>query len=527
MKELFRKKNLQQLIVDAGDPNVAHEGGGGGLRRSLGAFNLTMLGVGAIIGAGIFSLTGAAAAFYAGPAIVYSFVIGGILCALAGLCYAEMAAMVPVAGSAYAYSYATMGELVAWIIGWDLILEYAFGSVAVSSSWSGYLVSLLHKTMGLEFSDTVLRFTKGPWELVTLGDGSQIHGFWNLPASLLALAVGYVLVKGVQESALINNIIVLVKCAIILLFIVLGWSVVDHANWIGDASVTGLMSLVPPRGTTLMHGKEIISFGLPGVLTGAGVVFFAYIGFDALSTTAQECRNPKRDLPIGILASLVVCTVLYVLVALVLTGVVPYRELGVPDPVAVGIDRIVALRGWSPFAQKGFTFMIKLGALAGLTSVVLVLMMGQARIFYAMAKDGLLPWFHKVHPRHATPHIATIVTALFISFCAGLMPISLVGELVSIGTLLAFVLVCAGIPILRFTHPDVERPFRTPAYWLVAPAGAIACLWVMSGLPADTWWRLIIWLVIGMGVYIFYGRRNSRLRNVTPNPEADPQRRRA
>jgi APA family basic amino acid/polyamine antiporter len=511
MTNLFIKKDLNRLIADAGDPH-AHGEGGKQLKRSLTAFNLTMLGIGAIIGAGIFSLTGTAAAFYAGPGIVYSFVIGGILCAFAGLCYAEMAAMVPVSGSAYAYSYATMGELIAWIIGWDLILEYAFAAVVVAASWSGYLVSLLRKTLEIPFSDFMLSLTKGPWEMVTLNDGSQVHGIWNLPASFVAIALTWILVRGIKESARLNDVIVVIKVTIIIAFIALGWAVMDPAHWVGNPLASGLARLVPPEGMSIRNGVQFMSYGWSGVLTGAGVVFFAYIGFDAVSTTAQECKNPQRDLPIGILASLVICTILYILMALVMTGVVPYHELGVPDPVAVGVDHIVALRGWSMGAQKTFAFVVKLGAIAGLTSVILVMMLGQTRIFYSMSKDRLLPWFDRLHPKHSTPHIATITTGVFVAICGGCMPMSLVGELVSIGTLLAFVFVCVGVAILRVRNPDVKRPFRTPLYWFVAPAGALSCFWVMTGLPRDTWLRLIVWLIVGFVIYFTYGIKNSRLR---------------
>jgi basic amino acid/polyamine antiporter, APA family len=519
MAGLFVKKNLKQLIAEAGDPN-ANEGGahgGSGLRRHLGAFNLTMLGIGAIIGAGIFSLTGTAAANYAGPGIVFSFVLGGVLCAFAGLCYAEMAAMVPVSGSAYAYSYATMGELVAWIIGWDLVLEYAFGAVTVAASWSGYFYSLLHKTLGIDLPDGLVLLTKGPWETVTLANGSSSPGVWNVPASIIALVIAGVLYRGIKESATVNNAIVVVKVLIVLAFIFLGIKLISSTNLVANPDASGLSSLVPAQ--QIVEGKARYGWFNGGVLTGAGVVFFAYIGFDAVSTTAQECVNPKRDLPIGIIGSLAVCTVLYILMALVMTGIVPYKSLGVPDPVAVGIDRIVELRGWSPASRVSFTFAVKLGALAGLTSVILVMMLGQTRVFYAMARDGLLPWFSQVHPRYGTPHTATVLTGLFVALCAGLMPMSLVGELVSIGTLLAFVLVCIGIPILRVTSPDIPRPFRTPLAWFVAPAGALSCLYVMSGLPADTWLRLLVWLIIGFVVYFGYGRKNSRLRKQPEEPE--------
>ena len=517
MTQLFAKKDLKSLIADAGDPN-AQEGGHKHLKRTLTAVNLTALGIGAVIGAGIFSLTGAAAAFYAGPGIVYSFIIRGILRSFAGLCYAEMSAMVPVAGSAYSYSYATMGELVAWIIGWDLTLEYAFGAVTVAVSWSGYFYSLFHKTLGIEFSDDFIRLTKGPWELVTLNSGEQVFGMMNVPAMVVSLLITSVLYKGMKESATFNNLIVITKIVIIVSFIFLGWTVIDPHHWVANAAASGWSKLVPPAGMSTRNGEDFMSFGWPGVLTGAGVVFFSYIGFDAVSTTAQEAKNPKRDLPIGILGSLVICTILYILTALVLTGVVPYQQLGVPDPVAVGVDRIVALHGWPPAAQLAFTFAVKVGALAGLTSVILVLMMGQTRVLYAMAKDGLLPRFDSVHKKYGTPHVATVVTGLFVAFCSALMPMSLVGELVSIGTLLAFVLVCAGIPILRITAPNVERPFKTPLYWFVAPAGALSCLWVMSGLPHDTWIRLFVWLFVGFVVYFTYSIRHSKLRNRTGEP---------
>jgi APA family basic amino acid/polyamine antiporter len=510
MKRLFAKKNLTQMISEANDTNL--EGGGhGGFKRHLTAFSITMLGMGAIIGAGIFSLTGVAAANYAGPGIIYSFMIGGVLCAFAGLCYAEMASMVPVSGSAYAYSYATMGEFIAWIIGWDLVLEYAFGAVTVAASWSGYFVSLLTKTFGIHFSDSMLLFTKGPWEHVTLNDGSIAYGIWNLPASLVSLFVMMVLFKGIKESTRMNNIIVVIKVAIILGFILLGWSVIDSANWIANEAATGFARLVPPEGISLRNGAEFMSYGWSGVLTGAGVVFFAYIGFDALSTTAQEAKNPQRDLPIGILCSLILCTAIYILMALVMTGVVPYKELGVADPIAVGVDAIVSRHNWSPAIGGTISGIVKFGALSGLTSVVLVMMLAQTRIFYAMSKDGLLPWFSKLHPKYSTPHIATIVTGVFVAICGGLMPMSLVGELVSIGTLLAFVLVCAGVFILRQTHPELKRPFKTPLYWLIAPAGMLSCLWVMSGLPHDTWIRLVVWLLIGFFIYFIYGIKNSKL----------------
>jgi APA family basic amino acid/polyamine antiporter len=505
IKKLFLTKN----ITDSSSVGDGH--GGVQLKQSLGAFNVTMIGVGAIIGAGIFSITGTAAANYAGPGIVYSFIIGGILSAFAGLCYAEMAAMLPISGSAYTYSYATMGEFIAWIIGWDLILEYAFGAVAIANAWSSYLVSLMTKTLGMPVSDDLLRWTHGAWETIKLSDGSEVNGIWNIPASLIALLLSAIIYRGIQESARFNNFIVLVKIAIILAFIAMGWTVVDTSLWVANSSAEGFHKLVPSVASILKNGKEFMTYGWSGVLTGAGVVFFAYIGFDMISTTAQECKNPKRDLPIGIFASLILCTILYVLMSLVMTGVLPYQTLAVSDPVALGIDRIVELHGWSTASQKIITLLVKLGAIAGLTSGLLVCLIGQSRIFYAISQDGLLPWFHRVHPKYATPHIATVISGAFVAILAGTLPMSLVGELVSIGTLLAFIIVCIGIPVLRRKYPNVPRPFKVPFAGGVATAGALSCFWVMTGLPSDTWIRLSVWLALGLFIYFGYGIKKSRL----------------
>jgi APA family basic amino acid/polyamine antiporter len=526
MAGLFAKKDLARLIADANDPNAAEGGHGGAtLKRSLGAFNLTTLGIGAIIGTGIFTLTGLAAADYAGPGIVYSFIIGGILCALAGLCYSEMAAMVPVAGSAYAYSYATMGEFVAWIIGWDLVLEYAFGAITVSNGWAGYFVSLLQDSLHIPISDKVLLFTKGPWEQV-IGPGGQMmgHGIWNVPASLIALLAAAILYRGIKESATANNIIVIIKVTIVLLFIVMGIGLVSKANIFVNPSAHGLGALVPERGICQVPGMAMkdgaanMTYGWPGVFRAAGVVFFAYIGFDAVSTTAQECKNPSKDLPKGILGSLVICTILYILTSFTLAGVVPFNQLHTSAPVATGFDKIVELLHWNAGAGRTLTAVVKIGALAGLSSVILVMMLGQTRVFYAMSKDGLLPWFGTAHPRFGTPHVATALTGVFVMICGGLMPLSLVGELVSIGTLLAFTLVCIGIPILRITSPDTPRPFRTPMHWVVSILGAASCLWVMSYLPQDTWARLITWLVVGLFIYALYGWKRSRLSGEAETP---------
>jgi APA family basic amino acid/polyamine antiporter len=520
---LLAKKDLESVIKEATDPNLTE--GGHGLRRSLGAFHLTMLGIGAIIGAGIFSLTGAAAAHYAGPGIAYSFVMGGILCTFAGLCYAELASMIPVAGSAYAYAYTTMGELVAWIIGWDLILEYLFGAVVVSIAWSGYFVQVF-ASLDVVLPDAILMFTKGPFETVTLADGTITHGFWNVPATFVAIGCASVLYRGITESAWVNNLIVVLKVVIVCVFIVLGIGLVTGDHLFVNPHASGLASLVPdpvPLASadwTPLDGILHAAFGyhpmrygwgMGGVLTGAGVVFFAYIGFDAVSTTAQEARNPQRDLPIGILGSLLICTVLYILVAITLTGVVDYRELSVPAPIAIGINAIVEQRGWTPGAAHTFTFFIKLGALAGLTSVILVMMLGQTRVFYAMSKDGLLPWFDRTHEKYKTPHVATVLTGCCVAIAGGALPMHIVGELVSIGTLLAFVLVCLGVPLLRRSNPTQPRPFKVPAPWAIGILGALSCLYVMIGLPPDTWLRLLVWLVIGFAVYFGYGRAHSVL----------------
>ena len=509
---LFAKKDLESVIREANDPHLAE--GGHGLKRSLGPVQLTALGIGAIIGAGIFSLTGGAAAELAGPGVVFSFVIGGILCTLAGLCYAELASMIPVAGSAYAYSYSTMGELIAWIIGWDLALEYAFGAVAVSNSWSAYVFSVLNRSLGIQFPDWAVALTAGPFEMAhaQLADGTMhdVHGVWNLPATIIAIVCGMVLYRGIRESATINGAIVILKVIILVVFIALGITLVSSANLFVNPDASGLLAMVPPIHVD-EHGVSHYGWLAGGVLTGAGRVFFAYIGFDAVSTTAQEARDPKRDLPIGILTSLVVCTIIYILVAITLTGVVRYTELGVSDPIAVGIDRIVELRGWGATGRAAFTAAIKIGAVAGLSSVILVMMLGQTRVLYAMAHDGLLPWFDRTHPKYQTPHVATLVTLVFVAVLGGCLPMVVVGELVSIGTLLAFVLVCLGVPILRRTNPTQPRPFKTPAPWVVGPLGALACLIVMLGLPADTWLRLIAWMAIGFIVYFGYGRKHSKL----------------
>jgi APA family basic amino acid/polyamine antiporter len=459
---IFSKKSFDDLQEEADR---------GLLRRSLGPWNLTALGIGSIIGTGIFVLTGTAASQNAGPALVVSMVISAVGCAFAGLCYAEFAAMVPVAGSAYTYAYATVGEIFAWIIGWDLILEYALSTATVAVGWSGYFVSLMHN-LGVNVPASLV----GP------------PGPVNLPAVVIVLLVAALLVIGIKQSADANTVLVAIKTAVLVVFVVAGAAYVNRAN---------LTPFVP------VNTGEFGHFGWTGILRGAGVMFFAYIGFDAVSTAAQEAKNPGRDMPIGILGSLVICTIIYVLVAIVLLGIVPYAQLNVADPLAVGIDA-TGLRWLSP--------VIKVAALFGLFSTMLVTLLAQTRIFYSMSRDGLLPpIFSAVHPRFRTPHISTMLTGTIIALVAGLTPISVLSQLVSIGTLLAFVLVSLGVIILRRTAPDVPRPFRTPLVPLVPIAGAFVCLAQMVGLPLATWERLVLWLALGLIVYFSYSYRSSRV----------------
>jgi APA family basic amino acid/polyamine antiporter len=489
---LFRRKDVSALQVEVASDQS--------LKRALGSVNLVTLGIGAIIGAGIFVLTGQAAANYAGPGIVFSFILAGTACALAGLCYAEFSAMIPIAGSAYTYGYATLGEFVAWIIGWDLILEYLFAASTVAVGWSGYVVSFL-RDLGINFPS---EFTSAPythtappdaglnvWRLFTEG-WTSTGAVLNVPAMVIVGLITILLIIGISESATFNNFIVVIKLTVVLLFIAFGLGHIHRENW---------EPFVPdPTGP----GK----YGWDGIVRGAGVIFFAYIGFDAVSTAAQETKNPQRDMPIGIMGSLAICTVLYIAVALVLTGIVKYTQLNVPDPIAVGINAAGPAVAW-------LRPVVKIGAIAGLSSVILVMLLGQPRIFYTMSKDGLLPpVFSAVHPKFRTPWLASAVTGAFAMAFAGLLPIGLLGELVSIGTLLAFAIVCAGVLVLRYTDPDRPRPFRTPLVPAVPVLGIAACFYLMVGLPVDTWARLIIWMAIGLAIYFLYGRRHSKVQQM-------------
>lgn len=456
-----------------------------GLRRNLSAANLITLGIGAIVGTGIFVITGTAAANYAGPGLTISFLISAIGCVMAGLCYAEFAAMIPVAGSVYSYSYSTMGEGLAWFIGWVLILEYLFACSSVSVGWSGYMISLC-EGWGIHLPQHLIQSTFDHTD-----DGWVMTGsLFNFPAVFIVILVSTLLMGGIKQSALINNIVVVIKVGVILLFIGFGLSYINLENW---------TPYIPEN--TGNFGE----FGWSGILRGAGVVFYAYLGFDALSTAAQEAKNPQRDMPKGILMSLLVCAVLYISVTAVLTGIVNYKDLDVAAPIALAIDRAGSRLAWlSPF--------IKLGAIAGLSSVILVMMLGQSRIYYSISKDGLLPkYFSKIHDKKGIPHRATLIACIITSVFAGLFPLHVLSELVSIGTLMAFAIVCISILVLRKTEPDLKRPFKTPLVPLVPLLGAGICIMQMVALPWSTWLRLIIWTAVGLVIYFTYGRKHSLL----------------
>jgi basic amino acid/polyamine antiporter, APA family len=470
---LFTKKPVDRLLAES----EASEKGTS-LKRTLSATSLVALGIGAIIGAGIFTLTGVAASTHAGPALVYSFILAAIGCAFAGFCYSEFSTMIPIAGSAYTYAYATMGELLAWIIGWALVLEYAVGASTVAVSWSATIASIL--------GDFGIRVPQA----LQASPFDPKPGSINLLAVFIVVAISTILIIGVQESARFNAFIVFIKVAVVVLFIVVGYFYVNKANY---------TPFVPPN-TTGQFGV----FGWSGVLAAAGQIFFAYIGFDAVSTAAQEAKNPKRDMPVGIIGSLAICTVLYILYSLVLTGVVNYKELNVAAPLAAAVDR---MRG-VPWLGE----LMKVGSLLGLTSVILVMLLGQSRVFYSMSRDGLLPrLFSQIHPRFRTPWRSNVLLMIFVSFGAAFTPIAQLGNLTSIGTLFAFVLVCLGVIIMRRTEPDLPRPFRTPMVPTVPILGVLINLLLMFGLGGITWTAFLTWMAIGLVVYFGYGRTHSHL----------------
>lgn len=454
---IFRTKSINMLKESATEK---------GLKKSLGAMDLVLLGVGCIIGTGIFVLTGVAAAKYAGPGIMLSFVISGLACAFAALAYAELAAIVPIAGSAYTYSYAALGEIIAWTVGWNLVLEYSVGSSAVAAGWSGYMVGLL-KAGGIELPKAL---TAVP------ADG----GIVNLPAVLISLFLSFLLVRGTKESVTLNKVLVVIKLVAVFIFLALAGPKVNPANW-----------------------SPLMPYGFSGVAAGAAIIFFAYIGFDAVATAAEECRNPQKDLPAGIVGSLIVCTVLYIAVAGVLTGVVPYQELNNAEPVAYALRAI------------GYNFgsaLVGTGAIAGITTVLLVLMYGQTRIFFAMSRDGLIPAsICKIHPKYGTPHVITMAAGIAVALISGFTPIGIIAELTNIGTLFAFVVAAIGVFVLRYTRPDIERSFKCPAVPLVAPLAVLSCGYLMFNLPVETWIRFGVWSVIGLVVYFVYSYRNSTL----------------
>ena len=514
LRGIFRTKSLNAILASAEAP-------GQSLRRSLGAVQLTLLGIGAVIGAGIFSTVGTAAAGGAshpgaGPALILSFVLTAVTCGFAALCYAEFASMVPVSGSAYTYSYATLGELIGWIIGWDLIIEYAVGNVAVAISWSGYFQELLRSVgiafpgwLGTDYRTAVqaaaqveeARAAGTSLEMLgiaveraaqALADAPRILGIplvFNLPAFLIVMAITWVLVVGIRESAWFNSSMVVLKLAIIAFFIVLGAFYVTPENWTPFA----------PN-------------GFPGIAGAAAIIFFAYIGFDAVSTAAEETRNPKRDMPIAIIASLVICTVIYIAVAIVLTGMLPWTQLGTAEPLATA---------FSGLGMTWPTLIIALGAVFATTSVLLVFQLGQPRIFFSMARDGLLPpWAAKVHPRYRTPHLTTWLTGILVAIFSGIANINEVVELTNIGTLFAFLLVCIGVTVLRYKDPDRPRGFRVPfGAWVVPMLGAASCIFLMVYLPPSSWWRFIGWLVLGMAVYFAYGYNHSTVGREAGRPE--------
>ncbi len=488
MKQYFRTKPLKMLLDEAEGENR--------LRRVLGPTALTSLGVGAIIGTGIFVLSGIAAHDKTGPAVILSFIISGIACIFAALSYAEFSSMVPVAGSAYTYAYATLGELFAWIIGWDLILEYAVASATVAHGWSHYFQDFI-SILGVKLTPILSQspFDFNPATGMLVGTGSVL----DLPAILITVLITIILVKGIKESAGVNSAIVILKLIIVLFVIAVGAFYIKPANWhpFAPYGYSGLS----------FFGKTILGQtgpgGLPvGALAGAALIFFAYIGFDSVSTHAEEAKNPKRDVPLGIILSLIICTVLYIAVSAVLTGMIPYYKINIDAPVSNAFKQVGL--GWAQF-------IISLGAVAGITSVLLVMMLSQARIFLAMARDGLMPknFFGAIHEKFRTPWKSTILTGIFVALLSGFLPLRILADLVNIGTLFAFIIVCAAVIIMRKTHPNAERPFRAPLVPLVPIMGIVTCGVLMFSLPEENWFRLFGWLVVGLLIYFFYGRKHS------------------
>jgi len=491
LKHLFATHPIEAAPhVDAGEHIETGAHGDAGLKRVLTAKHLILLGIGAVIGAGIFVITGQAAAMHAGPALVISFIIAGFACALAGLCYAEFAAMLPVSGSAYSYSYATLGEYVAWFVGWNLVLEYLFAAATVAAGWSGYFNELLGLVGGLIGSDITLPSTlsSAPFQFVE-GHIQATGALINLPAVVIIAALSGLCYVGITQSAFVNSIIVTIKVTVILLFLAFAIKVVNPANW---------HPFIPPN-----EGEGV--FGWSGIFRAATIVFFSYVGFDAVSTAAGEAKNPQRDMPIGILGSLAICTVLYIAVALVLTGIAPFRILNTPEPVATALGLYPQL-SW-------LKFIVVVGAITGLSSVILVMLMGLPRIFFSMARDGLLPQgMAKVHPKFRTPYLGTIIVGVAAAAMAGLFPVSVLGELVSMGTLLAFATVCIGILILRYTRPDLPRSFRVPMVWPISIFGALACIYLFWQAFEEHWRLMVGWIIIGQLIYFGYGYAHSKLR---------------
>lgn len=504
---LFTKKPLAELLVEAS------ETGEHALEKSLGTWGLISLGIGAIIGAGLFSITGLAAADYAGPSIIISFVIAAVGCAFAGLCYAEFASMIPVAGSAYTYSYATMGEFIAWIIGWDLVLEYAVGAATVASSWSGYLDKFL-TNYNIHFPK---QFLMTPFDHFQSESGEIVFGIMNVPAVFIIVIMSLVLIRGTRQSSLVNNVIVVLKVTLVLIFIAVGFQYIRPENHV---------PFIPEN--TGKFGE----FGFSGIIRAAAIVFFAYIGFDAVSTAAQETKNPKKSMPLGILGSLLICTVLYIAFAFVMTGVTSYKNYGVDPtdklaPVAIAIKNMgdIGADGVVQAAYPWLNTSIVVAILLGYASVILVLLLGQSRVFYSMSKDGLIPRvFSAIHPKFHTPYKSNLFFLLFISLFAAFIPGRVVGEMTSIGTLFAFILVCLGVIILRKTMPDAPRNFRVPLVPLVPILGILTCFFMMVFLPFDTWMRLILWMLIGMDVYLFYSIKHSKLTAHQPGIKAKANR---